>query len=116
MMEDIGSDSSSDGPILYRNEDGCNRKSATDNQTESKIARKESLSLKLALRPDKQDLINRNILQLQSENERHQAKEAIGAKLLRKLSMRPTQEELEERNILKSMFFKHLIDFFSYHF
>ncbi|XP_023290569.1 phosphatase and actin regulator 2 isoform X5 [Orussus abietinus] len=67
----------------------------------AKIARKESLSLKLALRPDRQELINRNILQLQSDNERQETKEAIGARLIRRLSMRPTQEELEERNILK---------------
>ncbi|KAH0560724.1 Phosphatase and actin regulator 2 [Cotesia glomerata] len=67
----------------------------------AKIARKESLSLKLALRPDRQELINRNILQIQSDNERQESKEAIGARLIRRLSMRPTQEELEERNILK---------------
>ncbi|VEN36358.1 unnamed protein product [Callosobruchus maculatus] len=66
-----------------------------------KIARKESLNLKLALRPDRQELINRNILQVQSDNERQEQKEAIGARLIRRLSMRPTQEELEERNILK---------------
>jgi phosphatase and actin regulator 3 len=73
-----------------------------DNRLALKIARKESLSLKLSLRPDRQELINRNILQIQSENERQEAKEAIGARLIRRLSMRPTQEELEERNILKS--------------
>jgi len=49
----------------------------------AKIARKESLSLKLALRPDRQELINRNILQLQTDNERQETKEAIGAKLIR---------------------------------
>lgn len=49
----------------------------------AKIARKESLSLKLALRPDRQELINRNILQLQTDNERQETKEAIGARLIR---------------------------------
>lgn len=49
----------------------------------AKIACKESLSLKLALRPDRQELINRNILQLQTDNERQETKEAIGAKLIR---------------------------------
>lgn len=52
-------------------------------QLAAKIARKESLSLKLALRPDRQELINRNILQLQTDNERQETKEAIGAKLIR---------------------------------
>ncbi|KZC11994.1 Phosphatase and actin regulator 1 [Dufourea novaeangliae] len=75
--------------------------SVVDGRLAAKIARKESLSLKLALRPDRQELINRNILQLQTDNERQETKEAIGAKLIRRLSMRPTQEELEERNILK---------------
>lgn len=58
--------------------------------------------MKLALRPDKQDLINRNILHAQTDNERIESKEAIGAKLIRRLSMRPTADDLVERNILKS--------------
>uniref|UniRef100_A0A1B0CC50 Putative phosphatase and actin regulator 4 n=1 Tax=Lutzomyia longipalpis TaxID=7200 RepID=A0A1B0CC50_LUTLO len=94
LREDTDSDQS-DGPILYRDDD-----TATDRA--AKIARKESLSLKLALRPDRQDLINRNILHAQSDNERLESKEAIGAKLIRRLSMRPTAEELVERNILKT--------------
>lgn len=56
----------------------------------------------MALRPDRQELINRNILQMQSDNEKQESKEAIGARLIRRLSMRPTAEELVERNILKS--------------
>ncbi|KAG7202102.1 hypothetical protein KM043_004771 [Ampulex compressa] len=87
---------SGDGQVLYR-EDYDDEKS----RLAAKIARKESLSLKLALRPDREELINRNILQLQTDNERQETKQAIGAKLIRRLSMRPTQEELEERNILK---------------
>lgn len=96
IKEDTDSDSS-DGVILYR-DDGM----PDESRLAMKIARKESLSLKLSLRPDRQDLINRNILQLQSDNERQESKEAIGARLIRRLSMRPTAEELEERNILKS--------------
>ncbi|XP_011308664.1 phosphatase and actin regulator 4 isoform X2 [Fopius arisanus] len=90
------SDGSDDGQVLYR-DDYEDEKS----RLRAKLARKESLSLKLALRPDRQELINRNILQIQSDNERQESKEAIGARLIRRLSMRPTQEELEERNILK---------------
>lgn len=48
-----------------------------------KIARKDSLAIKLALRPDRQELINRNILQIQSEKERQETKEVIGARLIR---------------------------------
>ncbi|KAJ8911378.1 hypothetical protein NQ315_014209, partial [Exocentrus adspersus] len=97
IREDESDSDSNDGPIPYRDEDSMSEES----RLALKIARKESLSLKLALRPDRQELINRNILQIQSDNERQEAKEAIGARLIRRLSMRPTQEELEERNILK---------------
>lgn len=48
------------------------------------------------------ELISRNILHMQSENERQESKEAIGARLIRRLSMRPSIDELIERNILKS--------------
>ncbi|VVC44311.1 Hypothetical protein CINCED_3A003090 [Cinara cedri] len=92
--ESSDDDSSGDGPILYRDDN-------LDNRLAEKIARKDSLAIKLALRPDRQELINRNILQVQSEKERQETKEVIGARLIRRLSMRPTQEELEERNILK---------------
>lgn len=50
-----------------------------------KIARKDSLAIKLALRPDRQELINRNILQVQSDKERQETKEVIGARLIRYL-------------------------------
>lgn len=86
-------DDQNDGPICYREDDA---------DRAAKIARKESLSIKLALRPDRQELINRNILQMQSDNEIKESKEAIGARLIRRLSMRPTAEELVERNILKT--------------
>ncbi|RZF44073.1 hypothetical protein LSTR_LSTR014121 [Laodelphax striatellus] len=91
-----GSDSSGDGPILYRDD-----RDDQENRLAAKIARKDSLALKLALRPDRQELIDRNILQVQSEKEKQESKEAVGARLIGRLSMRPTQEELEERNILK---------------
>uniref|UniRef100_A0A336MXK9 CSON005215 protein n=1 Tax=Culicoides sonorensis TaxID=179676 RepID=A0A336MXK9_CULSO len=91
IKEDEDSDDS-DQPILY----------SDDTEGYTKIAKRESLSLKLSLRPDRQELINRNILRIHSDNERQETKEAIGAKLIRRLSMRPTAEELVERNILKT--------------
>ncbi|VVD03557.1 unnamed protein product, partial [Leptidea sinapis] len=48
------------------------------------------------------DYSSENILVVQSECERQESWEAIGARLIRRLSMRPTAEELVERNILKS--------------
>jgi phosphatase and actin regulator 4 len=59
------------------------------------------LAIKLAQRPDKQELIDKNIIPVMSENERQDTREAIGTKLSRRLSLRPTAEELEQRNILK---------------
>lgn len=67
----------------------------------AKLARKESLQMKLAQRPDRQELIDKNIIPSMSEDERHDFKEAIGNKLNRRLSLRPTAEELEQRNILR---------------
>jgi len=84
---------------LYRDEGDEN----TDNASRlaAKIARKDSLALKLSLRPDRDELIARNIIRVVSEKEQQETKETIGAKLSRRLSMRPSAEELEERNILK---------------
>lgn len=101
--DDDDSDSN-DGPILYRDDP------VGGGDRAAKIARKESLSLKLSLRPDRQELINRNILRIQTDNDQQETKEAIGARLIRRLSMRPTAEELVERNILKSKFSAVLIE------
>jgi len=49
----------------------------------AKIARKDSLALKLAMRPDRQELIDRNIIRVVTEKEVQDSKEAIGAKLIR---------------------------------
>lgn len=102
--DDDDDSDSNDGPILYRDDDN-----SSGSDRAAKIARKESLSLKLSLRPDRQDLINRNILRLHSDNnETCDTKEAIGARLIRRLSMRPSAEELVERNILKSELRHHI--------
>lgn len=95
---DYDSDSS-DGPILYRDDDDDNL--SEEGKLAARIARKDSLAIKLAMRPDRQELIDRGILHAQTERERHMQREAVGARLTRRLSLRPTQEELEDRNILK---------------
>lgn len=56
----------------------------------------------------------RNILVVQSECERQESWEAIGARLIRRLSMRPTAEELVERNILKSNIYLLIVNYSSY--
>ncbi|ODM99053.1 Phosphatase and actin regulator 2 [Orchesella cincta] len=92
-------DSDGEGPVLYRDEDDGSTDDAS--RLAAKIARKDSLALKLSLRPDRDELIARNIIRVVSEKEQQETKETIGAKLSRRLSMRPSAEELEERNILK---------------
>merc|ERR1719282_151813 len=92
-------DDDEDGPILYRDDDSMEE----EDRLAAKLARKESLSMKLQQRPGKQELIDRNILYQVSEEERKLERNIIGAKLIRRLSLRPTQEELEERNILKKL-------------
>lgn len=108
IREDNTDSDQSDSPILYRDDDQSHDRHHPQ-QPAAKVGRKESLSLKLALRPNMDELISRNILHVQSENERQESKEAIGAKLIRRLSMRPTPEELIERNILKSIFYKNAV-------
>lgn len=68
-----------------------------------KLARKDSLAIKLSQRPERQELIDRNILHGDSDEERRIDRSLVGAKLVRRLSLRPSFEELEERNILKSI-------------
>ncbi|XP_063222049.1 phosphatase and actin regulator 1 isoform X4 [Bacillus rossius redtenbacheri] len=104
VIREDGDGDSGDGPVLYRNDQDDDEESTYGTEKgrlAAKIARKDSLALKLALRPNRQELIARNIIREESDNERMETKEAIGARLIRRLSMRPTQEELEERNILK---------------
>ncbi|XP_029837580.2 phosphatase and actin regulator 1 isoform X3 [Ixodes scapularis] len=94
---DSDSDSDDDGPINWRDYYGDDEQG----RLAAKIARKDSLALKLAQRPDRQELIDKNILLMQSDRERQESREAVGNKLTRRLSLRPTVEELEQRNILK---------------
>ncbi|XP_056132135.1 phosphatase and actin regulator 1 [Lampris incognitus] len=66
-----------------------------------KVLRKDSLAIKISNRPSKRELEEKNILPIQSDQERLESRQQIGTKLTRRLSQRPTAEELEQRNILK---------------
>ncbi|CAL1288517.1 unnamed protein product [Larinioides sclopetarius] len=91
------SDSDSGSPILWKDycgdDEECKRI--------AKVARKDSLALKLAQRPDLQELIDKNIYIAHSEQESQETKDEVKKKLTRRLSLRPSPEELEQRNILK---------------
>ncbi|XP_019740280.1 phosphatase and actin regulator 1 [Hippocampus comes] len=66
-----------------------------------KVLRKDSLAIKISNRPSKRELEEKNILPLQSDQERFESRQQTATKLTRRLSQRPTAEELEQRNILK---------------
>ncbi|XP_041752226.1 phosphatase and actin regulator 1 isoform X2 [Coregonus clupeaformis] len=66
-----------------------------------KVLRKDSLAIKLCNRPSKSELEEKNILPMQTDEERLESRQQIGTKLTRRLSQRPSAEELEQRNILK---------------
>ncbi|XP_077439502.1 phosphatase and actin regulator 1 [Vanacampus margaritifer] len=66
-----------------------------------KVLRKDSLAIKIGNRPSKRELEEKNILPLQSDQERLESRQQTATKLTRRLSQRPTAEELEQRNILK---------------
>ncbi|XP_034274839.1 phosphatase and actin regulator 2 isoform X3 [Pantherophis guttatus] len=96
------SDSDSDGPILYTDDDEDDDEDASgESSLASKIHRRDTLAIKLGNRPSKKELEDKNILPRTSEEERQELRHQIGTKLVRRLSQRPTSEELEQRNILK---------------
>lgn len=68
----------------------------------AKIARKDSLALKLAQRPDVKELMEKNILPSMTDEEKTSIRDRVSNKLNRRLSLRPTPEELEARNILRT--------------
>ncbi|XP_017565625.1 phosphatase and actin regulator 2 isoform X2 [Pygocentrus nattereri] len=102
VRETQASDSDSDGPVLYRDEEEEDEEDEyTSSSLASKIRRRDTLAIKLGNRPSKKELEEKNILPRTSETERQELRQQIGCKLVRRLSQRPTTEELEQRNILK---------------
>uniref|UniRef100_UPI00398F49E5 phosphatase and actin regulator 4-like n=1 Tax=Pristiophorus japonicus TaxID=55135 RepID=UPI00398F49E5 len=98
--EDV-SDSDEDGPVLYKDDYDEDEEDDQPSSLANKVKRKDTLALKLSNRPTKQELIEKNILPRQSDQERFEIRQQIGTALIRRLSQRPTAEELEQRNILK---------------
>ncbi len=64
------------------------------------MQRNDSLARFIRERPVIKDLVEKNILPVQSDDQRKVEREEIENKLDRKLSLRPTPEELKQRNIL----------------
>ena len=66
----------------------------------SRVQRNDSLARFLKERPQIQELVDKNILPVNNDQQRKVEREEIEIKLDRKLSLRPTARELEQRNIL----------------
>ncbi|XP_042353432.1 LOW QUALITY PROTEIN: phosphatase and actin regulator 1-like [Plectropomus leopardus] len=97
-----------DLPSMYKDEDDDVDDEEDDDDDDiftstlaQKVLRKDSLAIKLSNRPSKRELEEKNILPMQTDEERLESRQQIGTKLTRRLSQRPTAEELEQRNILK---------------
>ncbi|XP_072297679.1 phosphatase and actin regulator 1-like isoform X2 [Eucyclogobius newberryi] len=98
-----------DLPSMYKDEHDVDDDDDDDEDDDSlftsslaqKVLRKDSLAIKLSNRPSKRELEEKNILPMQTDEERLESRQQIGTKLTRRLSQRPTAEELEQRNILK---------------
>ncbi|XP_037553831.1 phosphatase and actin regulator 1 [Nematolebias whitei] len=98
-------------PGMYKDEDEEEDEDEDDEEEEDdilltstlamKVLRKDSLAIKLSNRPSKRELEEKNILPMQSYQERLESRQQTATKLTRRLSQRPTAEELEQRNILK---------------
>ncbi|KAJ8012142.1 hypothetical protein DPEC_G00065600 [Dallia pectoralis] len=97
-----------DLPSMYKDEDDDEDDDEEDDDDSLftstlalKVLRKDSLAVKLTNRPSKRELEEKNILPMQTDEERLENRQQIGTKLTRRLSQRPSAEELELRNILK---------------
>ncbi len=104
---DINHDDQSDEDSLsdYENNKENENDSYSDEDVNSglvaKVMRNDSLAFHLRNRPPRKVLEERNILPQQTDDEKRQARDAVGAQLVRRLSQRPTQDELAQRNIYR---------------
>ncbi|NXA50199.1 PHAR4 regulator, partial [Nothocercus julius] len=93
------SDSDSEGPILYKDDEDEEEDESHNSTLANKVKRKDTLAMKLgnpaALHEEK------IIFPRKSKEEWNEIRHQIGTTLIRRLSQRPTAEELEQRNILQ---------------
>ncbi|XP_068773823.1 phosphatase and actin regulator 4 isoform X2 [Struthio camelus] len=93
------SDSDSEGPILYKDDEDEEEDESHNSTLANKVKRKDTLAMKLgnttALHEEK------IVFPRKSKEEWNEIRHQIGTTLIRRLSQRPTAEELEQRNILQ---------------
>ncbi|XP_053820821.1 phosphatase and actin regulator 4 isoform X2 [Vidua chalybeata] len=93
------SDSDSEGPILYKDDEDDEEDESHNSTLANKVKRKDTLAIKLGNTTALQE--EKIIFPRKSKEEWNEIRHQIGTTLIRRLSQRPTAEELEQRNILQ---------------
>ncbi|XP_064381051.1 phosphatase and actin regulator 4 isoform X1 [Dromaius novaehollandiae] len=93
------SDSDSEGPILYKDDEDEEDDESHNSTLANKVKRKDTLAMKLgtSTAPHEEKIV----FPRKSKEEWNEIRHQIGTTLIRRLSQRPTAEELEQRNILQ---------------
>ncbi|NXC41957.1 PHAR4 regulator, partial [Penelope pileata] len=93
------SDSDSEGPILYKDDEDEEEDESHNSTLANKVKRKDTLAIKLGNATTVQE--EKIVFPRKSKEEWNEIRQQIGTTLIRRLSQRPTAEELEQRNILQ---------------
>ncbi|NWV02133.1 PHAR4 regulator, partial [Upupa epops] len=93
------SDSDSEGPILYKDDEDEEEDESHNSTLANKVKRKDTLAMKLGNTTTVQE--EKIVFPRKSKEEWNEIRHQIGTTLIRRLSQRPTAEELEQRNILQ---------------
>ncbi|NXJ02337.1 PHAR4 regulator, partial [Psophia crepitans] len=93
------SDSDSEGPILYKDDEDEEDDESHNSTLANKVKRKDTLAIKLGNTTTPQE--EKIVFPRKSKEEWNEIRQQIGTTLIRRLSQRPTAEELEQRNILQ---------------
>ncbi|NXI52996.1 PHAR4 regulator, partial [Chloroceryle aenea] len=93
------SDSDSEGPILYKDDEDEEEDESHNSTLANKVKRKDTLAMKLGSTTMPQE--EKIVFPRKSKEEWNEIRNQIGTTLIRRLSQRPTAEELEQRNILQ---------------
>ncbi|KAM8998649.1 phosphatase and actin regulator 4 isoform 1-T1 [Ara ararauna] len=93
------SDSDSEGPILYKDDEDEEEDESHNSTLANKVKRKDTLAIKLGNTTTAQE--EKAVFPRKSKEEWNEIRHQIGTTLIRRLSQRPTAEELEQRNILQ---------------
>ncbi|XP_057252997.1 phosphatase and actin regulator 4 isoform X4 [Pezoporus wallicus] len=93
------SDSDSEGPILYKDDEDEEEDESHNSTLANKVKRKDTLAIKLGNTTTAYE--EKIVFPRKSKEEWNEIRHQIGTTLIRRLSQRPTAEELEQRNILQ---------------